>query len=108
MNIFRLIGDMSHVAAIVILLLKIWKTRSVAGKLGVFASLHSTHDQSLPGISGKSQILFASVFLTRYLDLLAALFYYFDLSHGFVSWFVSFGISFGHSSSALTAGTTPS
>ena len=32
MNIFRLLGDLSHVAAIVLLLLKIWKTRSAAGE----------------------------------------------------------------------------
>ena len=32
MNIFRLLGDFSHLAAIIILLLKIWKTRSCAGK----------------------------------------------------------------------------
>ncbi|KAI8122901.1 ER lumen protein retaining receptor [Lucilia cuprina] len=51
MNIFRLVGDLAHVFAIIILLLKIWKTRSCAG------------------ISGKSQILFALVYLTRYLDL---------------------------------------
>lgn len=51
MNIFRLAGDLSHLLAIVILLLKIWKTRSCAG------------------ISGKSQILFAIVYLTRYVDL---------------------------------------
>jgi len=51
MNLFRLAGDLSHLAAIVILLLKIWKTRSCAG------------------ISGKSQALFAAVFCTRYLDL---------------------------------------
>lgn len=52
MNIFRLLGDLSHLLAIIILLLKIWKTRSCAG------------------ISGKSQILFALVYTTRYLDLL--------------------------------------
>ncbi|KZS20444.1 ER lumen protein-retaining receptor 2 [Daphnia magna] len=52
MNIFRLLGDISHLLAIVILLLKIWKTRSCAG------------------ISGKSQFLFALVYTTRYLDLL--------------------------------------
>ncbi|XP_057368080.1 ER lumen protein-retaining receptor-like [Daphnia carinata] len=52
MNIFRLLGDLSHLLAIVILLLKIWKTRSCAG------------------ISGKSQFLFALVYTTRYLDLL--------------------------------------
>jgi len=51
MNIFRLIGDLSHVLAILLLLWKIWKTRSCAG------------------ISGKSQFLFALVFITRYLDL---------------------------------------
>ncbi|CAG11414.1 unnamed protein product [Tetraodon nigroviridis] len=54
MNIFRLTGDLSHLAAIIILLLKIWKSRSCAG------------------ISGKSQILFAMVFTTRYLDLLSS------------------------------------
>ena len=52
MNIFRLIGDFSHLLAIIILLLKIWKTRSCAG------------------ISGKSQLLFALAYTTRYLDLL--------------------------------------
>jgi len=45
-------GDLSHLLAIIILLLKIWKTRSCAG------------------ISGKSQILFLIVFVSRYLDLL--------------------------------------
>ncbi|XP_055908854.1 ER lumen protein-retaining receptor [Eupeodes corollae] len=50
MNIFRLAGDLSHLLAIIILLLKIWKTRSCAG------------------ISGKSQILFSVVYFTRYLD----------------------------------------
>lgn len=51
MNLFRLVGDLSHLLAIIILLLKIWKTRSCAG------------------ISGKSQILFAITYLSRYLDL---------------------------------------
>lgn len=51
MNIFRLLGDICHLVAIIVLLLKIWKTRSCAG------------------ISGKSQILFALVYTTRYLDL---------------------------------------
>ena len=54
MNIFRLFGDLSHLLAIVLLLLKIWKTRSCAG------------------ISGKSQILFLVVFASRYLDLLTS------------------------------------
>ncbi|CAG0912557.1 unnamed protein product [Notodromas monacha] len=51
MNIFRLAGDLSHLLAIILLLLKIWTTRSCAG------------------VSGKSQILFAIVYVTRYLDL---------------------------------------
>jgi len=32
MNIFRLSGDLCHLLAIIVLLLKIWKTRSCAGK----------------------------------------------------------------------------
>jgi len=51
MNLFRLSGDLSHLLAIIILLLKIWTSRSCAG------------------ISGKSQILFAITFIARYLDL---------------------------------------
>ncbi|KAA0706371.1 ER lumen protein-retaining receptor 3 KDEL endoplasmic reticulum protein retention receptor 3 [Triplophysa tibetana] len=51
MNIFRLSGDLCHLVAIIILFLKIWKSKSCAG------------------ISGKSQVLFAVVFTTRYLDL---------------------------------------
>ncbi|CAD5233353.1 unnamed protein product [Bursaphelenchus xylophilus] len=54
MNAFRLVADLSHLFAILILLWKIWKTRSCAG------------------ISGKSQILFALVFTCRYLDLFTA------------------------------------
>jgi len=51
MNVFRLCGDLSHLLAVLLLLFKIWKTRSCAG------------------ISGKSQILFTIVYTTRYLDL---------------------------------------
>ncbi|KAM5148832.1 ER lumen protein-retaining receptor 3 [Mantella aurantiaca] len=51
MNIFRISGDLSHLLAMIILLMKMWKTKSCAG------------------ISGKSQLLFALVFTTRYLDL---------------------------------------
>lgn len=46
-----MLGDLSHLLAIIILLIKIWKTRSCSG------------------ISGKSQILFTAVYTTRYLDL---------------------------------------
>jgi len=51
MNLFRLFGDLSHLGAIIILLLKIWKSRSCSG------------------VSGKTQILFLLVFTSRYLDL---------------------------------------
>ncbi|KAI5698635.1 hypothetical protein M8J75_009641 [Diaphorina citri] len=51
MNIFRMTGDLSHLLAAMLLLLKIWTTRSCAG------------------ISGKSQFLFAIVYTARYLDL---------------------------------------
>ncbi|KAJ3017726.1 endoplasmic reticulum retention protein [Thoreauomyces humboldtii] len=51
MNIFRLIGDLLHLASIIMLLLKITRTRSAAG------------------ISLNSQILYALVFVSRYLDL---------------------------------------
>jgi len=51
MNIFRLCGDMSHLFAMLILVAKVWRTRSVSG------------------VSAKSQALFFMVFATRYLDL---------------------------------------
>ncbi|KAF9147670.1 endoplasmic reticulum retention protein [Linnemannia schmuckeri] len=51
MNLFRFVADLMHLASIFILLLKMQKTRSVAG------------------ISFKTQALYATVFLTRYTDL---------------------------------------
>ncbi|XP_062162401.1 ER lumen protein-retaining receptor A-like [Alnus glutinosa] len=51
MNIFRFAGDMTHLVSILVLLLKIYATKSCAG------------------ISLKTQELYALVFLTRYLDL---------------------------------------
>lgn len=51
MNIFRLAGDMSHVASIVILILRLRVSKSAVG------------------ISLKTQELFLLVFVTRYLDL---------------------------------------
>ncbi|ORX83195.1 putative er lumen protein retaining receptor [Basidiobolus meristosporus CBS 931.73] len=51
MNIFRITGDLLHLASILILLLKMHTTKSVAG------------------ISFKTQLLYAIVFTTRYLDL---------------------------------------
>jgi ER lumen protein retaining receptor len=54
MNPFRFIGDMLHLAAILILLGKMLRHRSAAG------------------ISLKTQFLYAIVFTTRYLDLLTS------------------------------------
>ncbi|CAO3614885.1 unnamed protein product [Mucor hiemalis] len=51
MNIFRLSADLTHLASIFILLLKIKQSRSCVG------------------ISLKTQILFLVVFLTRYIDV---------------------------------------
>lgn len=56
MALFRTIGDMLHLGAIIILLFKMLKTRSVSG------------------VSLKSMFLFALVFTTRYVDIF---FYYF-------------------------------
>ncbi|XP_076398777.1 ER lumen protein-retaining receptor 1 isoform X1 [Peromyscus maniculatus bairdii] len=85
MNLFRFLGDLSHLLAIILLLLKIWKSRSCAGesptpRRGGGSGLPwgtgkagARPDRVLPdcllGISGKSQVLFAVVFTARYLDL---------------------------------------
>merc|ERR1712129_33100 len=51
MNIFRILGDLSHYAAILTIFAKVLASRSCTG------------------VSGRSQILFLLVFLTRYIDL---------------------------------------
>ena len=51
MNFFRLLGDLCHLFAIIWLPLKIWKARSCSV------------------VSGKSQLLYLLVFISRYLDL---------------------------------------
>ncbi|ESK97233.1 hdel sequence binding protein [Moniliophthora roreri MCA 2997] len=52
MNIFRLLGDLAHLASIIVLIQKIRISRSCRG------------------ISFKTQALYVAVFVTRYLDLL--------------------------------------
>ncbi|KAJ3047516.1 endoplasmic reticulum retention protein [Rhizophlyctis rosea] len=74
MNIFRLVADLLHLASIIILLLKITKTRSAAGENALYktaATGFQTPYPALPllGISFKTQALYAAVFVTRYLDL---------------------------------------
>ncbi|KAJ3097613.1 endoplasmic reticulum retention protein [Phlyctochytrium bullatum] len=54
MNIFRFFADMAHLVSICILLLKIWQSKSASG---------------FSGISFKTQALYLTVFITRYLDL---------------------------------------
>ncbi|KAF8391198.1 hypothetical protein HHK36_023500 [Tetracentron sinense] len=56
MNIFRFSGDMTHLISILVLLLKIYATKSCSG------------------ISLKTQELYALVFLTRYLNLFTEFF----------------------------------
>lgn len=56
-NIFRLVGDLLHVASILLLWQKIQKTKSCSG------------------ISLKSQLLFLAVYICRYLDLFVFLFH---------------------------------
>ena len=51
MNLFRLLGDLSHLFAIILLVVKVVRTKSCAG------------------LSGKAQVLYLLVFGTRYLDL---------------------------------------
>ena len=51
MNLFRILGDLSHYTAILTIFIKIISS------------------QSCKGISGKSQILYLLVFLSRYIDL---------------------------------------
>ena len=82
LNAFRLLADLSHVVAILLLLLKIVKTKSVAGACSPTARALARGARSrltpprrascslrMPGISLKAQALFALVFLTRYVDL---------------------------------------
>ncbi|KAL6511241.1 ER lumen protein-retaining receptor A [Orobanche minor] len=61
MNIFRFAGDMTHLISILVLLLKIYATKSCSGKL--------CRQIMFRGISLKTQELYAIVFLARYLDL---------------------------------------
>ncbi|THU72243.1 hypothetical protein C4D60_Mb04t10020 [Musa balbisiana] len=66
MNAFRFAGDMSHLVSVLVLLLKIYATKSCSG-------YPRARTPPLPrisaGISLKTQELYALVFLTRYLDL---------------------------------------
>ncbi|PPQ92424.1 hypothetical protein CVT25_008645 [Psilocybe cyanescens] len=64
MNLFRLLGDLSHLASILILLHKIQTTRSCRG-----AVIHTClWELVLTGIV-QTQMLYVIVFVTRYVDL---------------------------------------
>ncbi|CAA90056.2 ER lumen protein-retaining receptor erd-2.1 [Caenorhabditis elegans] len=73
MNLFRFTADVAHAIAIVVLLLKIWKSRSCEG------------------ISGRSQLLFALVFVTRYLDLFTNFFSFYNTAMKIFYLVASFG-----------------
>jgi len=60
MNVYRLIADISHLLALVILVVKILITGSVSG------------------LSGKTQVFYALVFTTRYLDMFTVFISYYN------------------------------
>ncbi|KAL6189119.1 hypothetical protein ACLB2K_040509 [Fragaria x ananassa] len=79
MNAFRLASDITHLISILVLLLKIYATRSCSGKKKLltasFYRLAFRFSGADPvrfftaGISLKTQELYVVVFLARYLDL---------------------------------------
>jgi ER lumen protein retaining receptor len=78
MNIFRFIGDMSHLASFFVLLFKMYSSNSVSGtplsasSLGCFLPLTLLGHVWLctrSGISLKTQELYCLVFIARYLDI---------------------------------------
>ena len=60
MNIFRLTGDLSHLLAVVILIFRILKIQSCAG------------------LSGKTQVFYLLVFVTRYIDIFSNFISYYN------------------------------
>lgn len=71
MNIFRLLGDLSHLASKCILIWSIHWNKSAEGKQYWYSSQYTVHvAHHLAGISFLTQSMYALVFLTRYLDLL--------------------------------------
>lgn len=49
MNLFRFLGDLSHLLAIILLLLKIWKSRSCAGETPTGAGEGGQSEGDIPG-----------------------------------------------------------
>lgn len=50
MNLFRFLGDLSHLLAIILLLLKIWKSRSCAGEMPTGAGEGGESAGDIPGL----------------------------------------------------------
>lgn len=72
MNQYRLFGDISHMIAVVIMILKILKKQTCHGKwMELFKRyfIKLSFYQLTKDVSGQSQILFTLVFLTRYVDI---------------------------------------
>lgn len=75
-NIFRILGDVSHLLSFLILILKIRQTKSCYGK--------ETQLIWIVGISFKTQGLYFIVFVTRYLDLYKVIMHPSKLSSGLI------------------------
>ena len=79
MNIFRLVGDMSHLSAIILLLIKMWKTRSCAGIRDNICIFHNIImrinyipccilvDYKTPNINGRPTFIVMVLFLSKYI-----------------------------------------
>jgi ER lumen protein retaining receptor len=68
MNIFRVLGDVSHTLSKCILIWAIHSNKSAEGKPQNSAS-PDTANEYIPGVSLITQVLYTAVFVTRYLDL---------------------------------------
>ncbi|PPR84512.1 hypothetical protein GOBAR_AA36195 [Gossypium barbadense] len=70
MNIFRFAGDVTHLISILVLLLKIYATKSCSGKSFRYTNFPFVF-REIAKISPRSKVeeLYALVFLARYLDL---------------------------------------
>ena len=72
MNVFRILGDLSHTASKCILIWAIHTNKSAEGQVALQDSYHVRSvllTDLLAGVSLITQTLYAAVFCTRYLDL---------------------------------------
>jgi len=69
MNVFRLVGDMSHLLAILILLMKMWKSRSVAGTLNLAIQVFILYPERLNSVAGSASCKTAYIFVSNFCRL---------------------------------------